>query len=825
MLDQSAYGSVARESSQTNAIRQPNETMFPVLWRYRWLLVGCAFMGTVAGFCWHADKPTTYRATTRVMFRCDTPLSLDAVHGVVRGGIPSGKLVQSLIRSESIMRRVADDDRLMNQPGLSHLNRKQRVRLVRDGVVFTALTDTRDSPNRLIASLHFEGEDRDVCRAAINAISSAIKAHFQDEREESINEFASLIDEAQNILLPQQRTLEREYQAFRRRAALEWAADGSAVNPHRSRQRHLQGQREIVELEAKRLEKELLFMRRIRRQHDDPSLIGQILTHLGDEAFSEGLGLIDRELQNQRNDVKNHLLPLSLRLEELELELGKSHPEVLAVRRRLERSHEHLQELSQGSLLYATDHEGLTLHESRDARDGLSKAATLDVLVSAYEERLLVTKSQLGELDRQIESEKHAADQLKHVEDEDTSFRRRIASMQGMLIQLEEQLAAIDLADVSGGILVEPLIRQAETAVTGPSLHRDLALSGLLGGILGGVLAILMEWSARTFRSAEEIQEALKLPVLTHIPIDKAKPSRTRCADAAGSDLDRQVAIVHRPYSPAAEAIRGLRTALLLRSRKDGSRVFQITSPLPGDGKSTLAANVAASIAQSGKRTLVIDLDLRSPRLSLRFKLQSKLGLANVLNNEIPASEAIHSTSLQNLDVLPCGPLPSNPSEALTLGELGELIQWARENYDFVIIDSPPVLMVSDPTIVTPMVDAAILVMRIKRRSRPNAAEAVSLLQWTGTQVMGVVVNKLRRHRGFQNYECSARGTYQSYGYGHGDRYRRRYQKEVESKDTYLVTGADRSRRIDHPKAVDDSSGTRSAHPAMNDCHLLAPRR
>ena len=344
---------------------------------------------------------------------------------------------------------------------------------------------------------------------------------------------------------------------------------------------------------------------------------------------------------------------------------------------------------------------------------------------------------------------------------------------------------------------------------------------------------MVFEVSAKMFRSVEDVQRELRTAVLTHIPIDEGQIQKGKgIVDPEIAKLDPKLSVVHRPYSPAAEAIRSVRTAMLFDQRQFDSKVFQITSPLPGDGKSTLAANVGCSVAQSGKRTLLIDLDLRSPRLSLRFNLESKVGLTNVLNGELGPAEAIHQSPIENLDILPCGPLPANPAEALTLREMGEIFQWARNHYDCIIVDTPPLLMVSDPAVVTTYVDATMLVIRIRRRCKPNSKEAMSMLRAAGSRVMGVVVNEIDELSGGASYKSSASGSYQSIGYGYGDKYRRRYQQEAKVQDTYVVKGRNAPEREPEadssldaaavPRSVGDEDHRVSVGPPT---HAERPRR
>ena len=185
-----------------------------------------------------------------------------------------------------------------------------------------------------------------------------------------------------------------------------------------------------------------------------------------------------------------------------------------------------------------------------------------------------------------------------------------------------------------------------------------------------------------------------------------------------------------------------MRTALYFSTQGGGHNLIQVTSPDMGDGKSTLAANLAISIAQSGKRVVLVDADLRRPRLHKMLGLPANLtGLGLVIAGQAASADAVQETAVPGLSVLPCGPLPPNPAELLTSPRFKEVLDELRARYDFVLVDTPPLLAVTDPCVVAPRVDGVVLTMRMSKKSRPKAERAREILTTLGVNVLGVVVN------------------------------------------------------------------------------------
>jgi capsular exopolysaccharide synthesis family protein len=221
----------------------------------------------------------------------------------------------------------------------------------------------------------------------------------------------------------------------------------------------------------------------------------------------------------------------------------------------------------------------------------------------------------------------------------------------------------------------------------------------------------------------------------------------------------------YRPKSIEAEAYRGIRTALYFSMRGENHKVIQITSPDMGDGKSTLISNLAVSIAQTGKKVLLVDADFRRPRIHKVFGITAKVGLASVINSETEIADAIRPTVIPNLSILPCGPHPDNPAELLTQPRFKELLDLLREQYDFVLIDTPPILAVTDPCVVVPHVNGVVLTIRIGKNVRMHATRAKEILSGLGANVLGVVVNEV-------NLNASSDYGYAGYRYGYGYTYK-----------------------------------------------------
>jgi capsular exopolysaccharide synthesis family protein len=225
-----------------------------------------------------------------------------------------------------------------------------------------------------------------------------------------------------------------------------------------------------------------------------------------------------------------------------------------------------------------------------------------------------------------------------------------------------------------------------------------------------------------------------------------------------------------------SENFRAIRTALYFSGGRE-HRVIQTTSPVPGDGKSTLTANLAISIAQSSKRVLLLDADFRRPTQHKLFGLPAEVGLASVVDGQADPHQAVQQTAVPNLSIMACGPRPHNPAELLTSPKFEELLAVLKEQYDFVLVDTPPLLAVTDPSVVAARVDGVLLALRIRKNGRPNAERARKILQDVNANVVGVVVNGLDGKTGSYGYYSNYR---KGYGYGYSYSYKYGYGQESD---------------------------------------------
>jgi polysaccharide biosynthesis transport protein len=325
-------------------------------------------------------------------------------------------------------------------------------------------------------------------------------------------------------------------------------------------------------------------------------------------------------------------------------------------------------------------------------------------------------------------------------------LRRQAQSLQDSKNQYDEQLDQLQLASnltETGGAQV---ISRAEppTDHVRPKPVRNAIVGLMLGAMMGLGLAFVRDRADNTVRTELDLETATDgLRVLATIPTVPGWRRR-------GST---RVVSVTEPTSRAAESYRALRTSLEFLGREYTTRVVQLTSPGPGEGKTATVANLAVALAQTGRRVTVVCCDLRRPRLHEFFGVDNEVGLSSVVLGQVPLSAAlVRLQHLGRLAVLPSGPPPSNPSELLASRRTAELLKALADASDIVLIDSAPVLPVTDAVVLARMVDATILVSSARKTTTAQIRRAVERLRQVDAPLAGAVLNQFDSTEGEYYY-------------------------------------------------------------------------
>jgi capsular exopolysaccharide synthesis family protein len=207
----------------------------------------------------------------------------------------------------------------------------------------------------------------------------------------------------------------------------------------------------------------------------------------------------------------------------------------------------------------------------------------------------------------------------------------------------------------------------------------------------------------------------------------------------------RKIITHENPKSPISEAYRALRTNIQFSAIDEDLKVIMVTSAGPGEGKSTTINNLAVAYAQSDKRVLLIDADLRKPTVDSAFNVSNRLGLTSLLTNQVQLNEVVRDSIVPNLDILTSGPIPPNPSEILASKRLVSLLDELKGSYDLILIDTPPAIAVTDAQIVATKCDGVILVVDSGKVKRDIAAKAKANLEHVKARILGVVLNNVER--------------------------------------------------------------------------------
>jgi polysaccharide biosynthesis transport protein len=300
-----------------------------------------------------------------------------------------------------------------------------------------------------------------------------------------------------------------------------------------------------------------------------------------------------------------------------------------------------------------------------------------------------------------------------------------------------------------------------------PNIPRNLLFAAVLGLTTGIGLAFLLEGLDNTVRTTEQAQAISGVASLGMIPLGSKSahegPNPKRLVIATSKEAVELVTQV-RPQSQMAESYRALRTSLLLSNLGAPPRVIMVTSALPQEGKTTTSINTAVVLAQKGVRVLLIDADLRRPSIHKTLGMGPRSGLSNVLTGSATLEETItRTTILPNLFVLPAGTPPPNPAELLASTNMRDVLNQLREQYDHVVIDTPPSLSVTDAVVLSPRADAVVLVIRSGQTTKQALRRSRDILMQVNAKVVGVLLNAVDLSSPDYYYYYEYRGKYAQY--------------------------------------------------------------
>jgi len=696
--------------------------------RKRWLAAVLIAGGLVGGvFAWTYRQPKIYEATCSIVIESMAPQVLQGVKDVVELGTGSFwanrefyETQYRIIRSKDIAQRVAD------RLGLTH-----DVDYPVPGAGRTAPAGKRDLSGALIGQTRVAPvkdsrianiivTDRNPQRAALIANAFAetyIEANLEYKLEGTSKATGWLGEQVVDLRKKLEASEMRLYDFKKEQNLLAVSLDDKQSMTSQNLQHFNQ---KLADLRAKRLE--LDANRKL------------IMEAQGKIEEQESLPEIRQNMVIQQ--LRTTFIELSKLKADLESRYGDKHPKIDNI----------------GNQLAAV---------TRDYQSEIGK-----VLKSADKAYQAVVENEKS-LVKLMEREKQEAIEIAKVEATYKPLARDAennAKVYGLIAQRQKETDLTGLMRTNNVRVLDRAIAVGRPIK--PNMFVNLAVALALGLVLGIASTFVIEIFDNTLKTQEDVEQVIGVPVLGVVPIigDAAAGKRTDPVDLKQRDMG----VFRDPKSSAAECCRSIRTNLLFMSPDRPIRTMVVTSPGPQEGKTTTAINLGITMAQAGSRVLLVDTDMRRPRLHRSFGVPNEVGASSFIVGEAALDDAIKRTEVPNLDVLPCGPTPPNPAELLHTDRFAKLLDDCKARYDLVILDSPPTSAVTDPAIIGNKADGVVLVVRGGYTTRDAGSYARRQLADAKARLLGAVVNQVDlTGRGYGTYYYYYR-SYARYGRYYG---------------------------------------------------------
>lgn len=695
-----AYATVPNPEPVMNRVSALSSYL-DVLIKYRLLIfLVTALVATAVGVYSYRIQPS-YRATTRIEIDPETPL-IQTMNDLIRGDVTDPETFLStqadVLQSDTIAQKTVDDLQLAQKaefrkmiaenPGLAHNPVALETALVDE---FKRHLGVERQKGTRVTQVHFDSIDPQLAAAAANAVVDKYIDYTFTSKYDSTRLTTTWMEQ-------QLKDLRAKVQKSQE-ALVEYEARNSIVN--------VADKQSVAEQKLADLSKDLTDAQneRVRKQSLRGLVESDASRLISESPLLESLRKSEADLRTQYADASQAY--------------GPTFPKVKRLQAQLE------------------EVRGLIAREQKRLVDSINN----DYDAAASREQLL---------EAAVAKQKAEVARFSELSIQDNLLRRDFETNQSLYDNVLQRMKDATMAAGLRGTNVRIIDRAVPPlSPDRPRKVRNVGVAIAGGLIVSFLFALLRETMDYSVRGAEELEALTGLPTLSIVP--DARSLRRRFDKYARKRLSGNsvsTALLRHPGSPLAESFRTLRTSLLSSLSSDAARVLVVTSPHPNEGKTCTALNLAMALACNNRDVLLIDADFRRPAIAKSLGLSNACGLGDVLSGSAQLGEAV--TPLPNfpgLSVLPTGTQPPNPADSLSSPAMARLLKDLRFRYASIIIDSPPVIALTDATVLGGMADGVIMVAKSEYTTRAALARACQVINLSGGKLLGTVLNKVDARR------------------------------------------------------------------------------
>ncbi len=578
-------------------------------------------------------------------------------------------------------------------------------------------------PNTRIIEIHYSSTDPQLAASAVNTLAATyVEQNFKTKFDSTMQASNWLSNQLVDLQMKVETSQEKLVRYQKEHEIL-----GTDEKTNIITEKLDELNKEMTAAESDRMQKEAVY--RQTQTNDPDEIAAAIIADTTGSGNSATSGLLDKLREQQAN--------LRIQAADLSSQFGPSYPKVIQLSNQIKEIDHQMQS------------------ETNKAVDHLKG----QYLAALQRENMLRGS---------FEKQKQEANKLNESAIEYSILKRDLDTnrtlYEGLLEKLKEAGVTAGLRSNNFRIINAARV---PTSPSEPNIPRNLAFALVLGIISGVGLAFVLENMDNTVRTPEQATALSALPSLGMIPLGSKSASYggsgKRLALTAAKEVVETVTQV-RPQSQMAESYRALRTSLLLSNLGAPPKVIMVTSARPQEGKTTTSINTAIVLAQKGVRVLLIDADLRRPSIHKTLGMGPRSGLSNVLTGSATVQQTITTSPiLPNLFIMPAGTPPPNPAELLASSNMRDLILELREQFDHIVIDTPPTLSVTDAVVLSPRADATILVIRSGQTTKQALRRSRDILMQVNAHVAGVLLNAVDLTSPDYYYYYEYQGKYGSY--------------------------------------------------------------